>query len=199
MLIEQLIETNRTWAEARTNADPTFFAELAKGQAPPILWIGCADSRVPPGLVSGADAGDLFVHRNVANLVGSGDVNLMAVVAYAVDHLKVKHVVVCGHEGCGGVAAALDGGVGGIIDHWIAPIMETAAAHAAELDALGDRSARVQRLVELNVAEQVHQVSLSPNVRGAWMRGQELTVHGLVFSLSTGELRDLQISRSAPR
>jgi carbonic anhydrase len=197
MLINTLIKNNHAWAKGRAQADPNFFPELAKGQSPEALWIGCADSRVPPEQLAGANPGDLFVHRNVANLVSSGDVNLMAVVAYAVDHLKVKHLIVCGHEGCGGVAAAHDGGVGGIIDHWIAPIMETLVDNAAELNALPDRASRVERLVELNVEEQVQQLGLSPNVRAAWKRGQELTVHGLVFELSTGKVRDLGISQHA--
>ena len=156
---------------------------------------------MPPEQLAGAGFGELFVHRNVANLVSANDVNLMAVVAYAVDHLKVKHVIICGHEACGGVAAAHDSGVGGVIDHWISAIMETADDNAEELDALPVSRVvgGLERLVELNVAEQVQQLALSPNVRAAWKRGQDLTVHGLVFGLSTGKLRDLGLSRSGPQ
>ena len=191
MNINLILAANSAWAAQRRAADPFFFDELAKGQSPAALWIGCADSRVPPEMLTGCDPGDLFVHRNVANIVAPGDLNFMAVLHYAVDHLEVEHIVVCGHEGCGGVQAAHDGGVGGINDHWIAPIVEVAAAHAEELDACDGRDARVHRLVELNVEDQLLQLGRTPAVREARARGRDITLHGLVFSLSTGHLRKL--------
>jgi len=196
MDMNQLIASNAAWAAQRRAGDPSFFPRLAAGQSPRSLWIGCADSRVAPELWTGRGPGELFVHRNVANVVSAGDANLMAVVEFAVDHLKVGHIYVSGHEACGGVTAALDGGVGGVIDRWIAPIMDLAEDHAAELTGIPDREDRIHRLVELNVAEQVQQLAHSATVQAAWRRGQDLTVHGIVFHLSSGLVTDLEVSRS---
>ncbi len=197
MQFKSLIARNKGWAIRRAANDATFFGKLASGQAPPVLWIGCADSRVPPDTIVEADPGTLFVHRNVANMVAPGDLNLMSVLQYAVDVLKVQHVVVCGHHSCGGVGAIVDGLSTGLLGHWLAPVAQVAAENARELAALPHREARVDRLVELNVRSQILRLAQSPVVRTAWERGQRLELHGLVFDLSTGLLQDLDCSLQA--
>ncbi|MEE9384671.1 MAG: carbonic anhydrase [Nannocystaceae bacterium] len=191
MNIEHLLAANAAWADARRSHQPDFFHRLAAGQAPTALWIGCADSRVPPDHIIGSDPGTLFVHRNVANIVSSGDLNLMSVLEYATTALKVRDIFVCGHESCGGVAAALDGPPDGVLRHWLSPIERLAQEHQAELKTQESRAVRIARLVELNVRRQVQEVSLTPPVLVARARGQSLTVHGFVFHLSTGLLEDL--------
>ena len=175
--------------------DPEFFSELARRQTPGYLWVGCSDSRVPANQIVGLAPGDVFVHRNVANVVVHTDLNFLSVLQYAVDILGVRDVIVCGHYGCGGVSAALAGARHGLIDNWLRHVADVAEKHTDELDALPEQR-RVDRLCELNVAEQVTNVCQTTIVCDAWTRGQELTVHGLVYGLQDGLLRDLGVSVS---
>jgi carbonic anhydrase len=191
----ELFERNRAWAAARTAADPGFFAELARHQSPEYLWIGCSDSRVPANQILDLSPGDVFVHRNVANVVVHTDLNCQSVLQYAVEVLRVEHVIVCGHYGCGGVTAALEGTRHGLIDNWLRHVADVAQSHAAELAPLADEE-RLARLCELNVAEQVANVCRTTIVEDAWARGEELTVHGVIYDLEDGLLRDLDVSRS---
>lgn len=194
MKIDELIRANTAWATKRHAETPELFQQLAQGQAPSALWIGCADSRVPPDHIVASEPGTLFVHRNVANVVTTGDLNLMSVLEYATSALRVPHIYVCGHESCGGVAASLDGPPDGVLSHWLSPVQRLARDHAEELDALPDRAARVARLVELNVRAQVTALAQTPQVRSCWDRGQPLAIHGLVFHLSTGRIQDVDCS-----
>jgi carbonic anhydrase len=193
--LEELFERNRAWAAEMVEHDPAFFTTLAQRQTPEYLWVGCSDSRVPANQIVGLAPGDVFVHRNVANVVVHTDLNFLSVLQYAVDILGVRDVIVCGHYGCGGVTAALHGARHGLIDNWLRHVADVAEKHAGELDALPDEK-RVDRLCELNVAEQVANVSQTTIVRDAWSHGQELTVHGLVYGLHDGRLRDLGVSVS---
>jgi len=193
--LEELFERNRAWASAMVARDPAFFSELARRQTPAYLWIGCSDSRVPANQILDLRPGEVFVHRNVANVVVHTDLNCLSVLQYAVDVLRVRHVIVCGHYGCGGVAAALAGGRHGLVDNWLRHVAEVAETHDAELAALGDEE-RLARLCELNVVEQVANVCGTTIVGDAWARGDDLTVHGLVYDLEDGLLRDLAVSRS---
>jgi carbonic anhydrase len=195
--LEELFERNRAWAGAMVADDPDFFSELATHQALDYLWIGCSESRVPANQIVGLRPGDVFVHRNVANVVVHTDLNCLSVLQYAVDVLDIEHVVVCGHYGCGGVAAALEGTRHGLIDNWLRHVQDVIEKHAAELDSVpADR--RLDRLCELNVVEQVVNVSQTTVVADAWARGQRLVVHGLVYGLEDGLLRDLHVSVSGP-
>jgi carbonic anhydrase len=193
--MDHLFDNNRAWAQAQTRSDPDYFRRLSQLQSPEYLWIGCSDSRVPANQITGLQPGEVFVHRNVANLVNPGDLNCLAVLQFAVDVLKVKHVIVCGHHGCGGVTAALNGERHGLIDYWLHPIRDLAEARAAELESIPDRAARTNRLCELSVMAQVRQVADTPIVRDAWARGQTLSVHGWVYSIDDGLLRDLNCTR----
>jgi carbonic anhydrase len=193
--LEELFERNRAWASAMVARDPAFFSELARRQTPAYLWIGCSDSRVPANQILDLRPGEVFVHRNVANVVIHTDLNCLSVLQYAVDVLRVRHVIVCGHYGCGGVAAALAGGRHGLVDNWLRHVADVAETHDAELAALGDEE-RLARLCELNVVEQVANVCGTTIVGDAWARGDDLTVHGLVYDLEDGLLRDLAVSRS---
>jgi carbonic anhydrase len=193
--IDELFERNRAWAASMVADDPAFFSGLARRQTPEYLWVGCSDSRVPANQIVGLVPGDVFVHRNVANVVVHTDLNFLSVLQYAVDILHVRHVIVCGHYGCGGVSAALAGARHGLIDNWLRHVADVAEKHADELDALAE-AARVDRLCELNVVEQVGNVCHTTIVRDAWARGQSLTVHGLVYGLHDGLLRDLGVSVS---
>lgn len=193
--LESLFDRNRAWAAKVVDDDPTFFTTLAHQQRPNWLWIGCSDSRVPANEIVGMMPGELFVHRNVANLVVHTDLNCLSVIQYAVDVLKVEHVVVCGHYGCGGVSGALSGGRFGLVDNWLRHIQDVIVKHEGELGSLSGEE-RENRLAELNVAEQVANVCQTTIVEGAWSRGQPLTVHGIIYGLSDGLLRDLSISRS---
>ena len=190
--LPQLFENNRAWAAAITGRDPDFFRRLASQQSPDYLWIGCADSRVPANEIVGLMPGELFVHRNVANLVIHTDLNCLSVLQFAVDVLKVRHVIVCGHYGCGGVRAALDDSQHGLIDNWLRHIQDIARSCSGELAALGG-DARVDRLCELNVREQAHNVARTTIVQEAWRRGQPLTVHGWIYGLRDGLLKDLGV------
>lgn len=197
-MISRLLENNRAWSEGRKRDDPAFFARLANQQHPEYLWIGCADSRVPANEIVGLDPGELFVHRNVANLAPPQDANYLSVLQYAVEVLKVRHILVVGHYGCGGVAAAVDGEPHGLIDHWLHPIRETCVRHAEELDACPDQKSRLDRLCELNVCRQAVNVASDVILRDAWKRGQEVAVHGWVYSLSDGLVFDLEIDIANP-
>jgi carbonic anhydrase len=193
--LPDLFERNRAWAAEMVAGDPRFFADLVDRQNPDYLWIGCADSRVPANQIVGLPAGDVFVHRNVANVVVHTDLNCLSVLQYAVDMLAVKHVVVCGHYGCGGVRAALDGSRHGLVDNWLRHVMDVAEKHAAEIASLPEER-RFDRLCELNVIEQVTNVCQTTVIEDVWARGQELTVHGLIYGLEDGLLRDLGVSVS---
>ena len=193
-MLDHLKANNRAWAERKVAADASFFMRLESQQAPEYLWIGCSDSRVPANEIVDLDPGELFVHRNVANLAPPQDANYLSVLQFAVDVLKVKHIMVVGHYGCGGVAAAVDGRRRGLVDHWLHPIRDIAAAHRAELEGLTDPQARLDRLCELNVAAQVRNVAADVFVQDAWARGQDLHVHGWIYSLATGLVTDLNVT-----
>jgi carbonic anhydrase len=195
-MLDHLKANNRAWAERMCSDDPGFFSRLERQQAPEYLWIGCSDSRVPANEIVGLDPGELFVHRNVANLASPQDANYLSVLQFAVDVLKVKHIIVVGHYGCGGVSAAVDGKRRGLVDHWLHPIRETYHEHRPELDAISDRRDRLNRLCELNVIRQAKNVASDVFVHEAWERGQELYVHGWVYSLSNGLVRDLNVTVS---
>jgi carbonic anhydrase len=195
--LPSLFANNHAWARAMTQRDPRFFETLSQQQAPAYLWIGCADSRVPANEIVGLDPGELFVHRNVANLAPPQDANYLSVLQFAVDVLKVKHVIVVGHYGCGGVAAAVDGQRRGLVDHWLHPIREVYQTHRAELEAIADERKRLERLCELNVMRQVQNVASDVFVQDAWTRGQPVSVHGWVYSLSNGLVNDLNVTVSS--
>jgi carbonic anhydrase len=197
-MLERLKENNRAWAAGKVAADPGFFRRLEGQQAPEYLWIGCSDSRVPANEIVGLDPGELFVHRNVANLAPPQDANYLSVLQFAVDVLRVKHVLVVGHYGCGGVAAAVDGQRRGLVDHWLHPIREVWQEHRDELEAIADERKRLDRLCELNIMRQVKNVAADVFVQEAWARGQKLSVHGWVYSISDGLVRDLNVTISAP-
>lgn len=194
--LSHLIEQNRAWAEQIKAQDPHFFQKLSEQQSPEYLWIGCSDSRVPANQIVGLSPGDLFVHRNVANVVAHTDLNCLSVIQFAVDVLKVKHIIVCGHYGCGGVNAALNDDRLGLIDNWLRHVQDVSKRHEALLACIPDKQARLSRLCELNVIEQVSNVCQTTIVQNAWGRGQELIVHGWIYGLSDGLLRDLNIQIS---
>ena len=190
--IPTLMENNRRWAEGVTERDPEFFERLSQGQSPQVLWIGCADSRVPANQVIGLDPGEVFVHRNIANVVVHSDFNCLSVIEYAVAVLKVRHVIVCGHYGCGGVMAASQNHPVGLIANWLRHIRDVRQMNETALNAIEDDDARFDRLCELNVIEQVHNVCRTTIVQQAWEQGQDLSVHGLIYNLKDGLLRDLE-------
>jgi carbonic anhydrase len=197
-MLDRLKANNRAWSQGKLAADPGFFKRLERQQAPEYLWIGCSDSRVPANEIVGLDPGELFVHRNVANLAPPQDANYLSVLQFAVDVLKVKHIMVVGHYGCGGVAAAVDGRRRGLVDHWLHPIREVNDAHRAELEAIADPRARLDRLCELNVLRQVGNVAADVFVQDAWARGQSLYVHGWIYSLADGLVNDLNVTVAPP-
>ncbi len=192
--IADLIAGNRRWAATKTAADPGFFQRLVAQQTPPYLWIGCSDSRVPANEIVGLDPGEMFVHRNVANLAPPQDANYLSVLQYAVQVLRVSHILVVGHYGCGGVRAALQGERHGLIDHWLSPIRQTMRDHAAELAALPDDDARHDRLCELNVLQQVDNVANDPFVVEAREAGAQIDIHGWCYSIKDGLITDLLAS-----
>lgn len=194
--LPELFARNAAWASAQTAADPEFFRRLAGIQRPGYLWIGCSDSRVPANVIVGLDPGEMFVQRNIANLVRTDDDNCMAVVEYAIDVLGVRHVIVCGHYGCGGVKAALDGRADGAVGRWLAPLREVAASHASELAAIADPDRRWAKLCELNVHAQVEALSQSAPFARARSRGGDVALHGWIYDVTDGLLQDLEISRS---
>lgn len=192
--LETLLENNRRWSDEIKRQDPNFFTELAKQQAPELLWIGCSDSRVAANTIAGLKPGEVFVHRNIANLVIHTDMNCLSVMQFAVEVLKVKHVIVTGHYGCGGVIAAMEDARHGMIDNWLRHIQDTAHLYADALAAIDDDRARRDKLCELNVIEQVINCCETTVVQDAWGRGQELAVHGFIYDISDGILHDLEIS-----
>jgi carbonic anhydrase len=197
-MIDELFDQNVAWAIAKTRDDPDYFRRLAGQQAPQHLWIGCSDSRVPANEIVGLDPGELFVHRNVANVVHTGDMNLLSVVEFAVEALQVKHIIVCGHYGCGGIRRAFERPSGsGLVDHWLAPVREMCRRCVADLARLPDETARINRACELNVEMQVRRVAATPILRDAWRRGQSITVHGWIYGLEDGLLRDLGLKLSS--
>jgi carbonic anhydrase len=196
MSLEDLIANNRRWAEREVGADPEFFRRLAAQQAPKYLWIGCADSRVPANQIIGLQPGEVFVHRNVANLVVHTDLNCLSVLQYAVEALRVEHVIVCGHYGCGGIAAALRGDPLGLIENWLRHIQDVAELRHAMLAREGDPVGRADRLCELNVLEQAHNVCRTTIVQDAWTRGQPLAIHAWIYRLSDGLVQPLHFSVS---
>jgi carbonic anhydrase len=197
MPLSKLLENNRAWAAARIKHDPSFFTRLEKQQAPEFLWVGCSDSRVPANEIVGLDPGELFVHRNVANVVVHTDLNCLSVLQFAVDVLKVRHVIVCGHYGCGGVRAAMDRQSHGLIDNWLRHVQDVQRDHQKELRAIPTDAARVDRLCELNVVEQVRNIARTTIVQDAWRRGDELKLHGWIYGLKDGIIRNLGVTVSA--
>jgi carbonic anhydrase len=193
-MLEDLKASNRAWASRMVAVDPGFFRRLVNQQTPEYLWIGCSDSRVPANQIVGVDPGELFVHRNVANLAPPQDANYLSVLQFAVDVLQVKHVIVVGHYGCGGVAAAVDGKRRGLVDHWLHPIREVFYANREELAGITDERARLDRLCELNVVRQVRNVASDVFVQEAWARGQSLAVHGWVYAIADGLVKDLDVT-----
>jgi len=194
-ILDELFDNNLAWATAKTGQDPTFFRRLAEQQAPRFLWVGCSDSRVPANDVVGLDPGEIFVHRNIANVIHSSDMNMLAVLEFAVEVLGVRHVIVCGHYGCGGVRRALENaagsGGGALVDHWLAPIVDLYCRHRAEIDGGGDLNRRIDRMCELNVALQMRRLAATPVMKSAWARGHQVTVHGWIYGIGDGLLRDL--------
>jgi carbonic anhydrase len=191
--IEQLLQNNLEWVDEVNAERPHFFETLSHQQKPEYLWIGCSDSRVPANQLVKMDPGTIFVHRNIANLVNSSDMNVLSVIQYAVEILKVKHIIVNGHYGCGGVIASMEEGNPSLIDHWVRPIRKYYQRKQTELDALPYEE-RVNRLCEINVAEQVRNICHVPAVRKAWKKGQSLAVHGFIYNIKDGRLKNLDIS-----
>ena len=199
MTVESLLERNRAWSRKMKETDPEFFEKLAELQAPEYLWIGCSDSRVPSNQIVGLLPGAIFVHRNVANVVAHADINCLSVLQYSVEVLNVRHIIVCGHYGCGGIDAAMSNREYGLIDNWLRNIKDVYIAHQAELEAIADPTARADRLCELNVIAQVTNTATTPIVQKAWRAGKTLSIHGLVYSLRDGVLQDLGVSVSSPQ
>jgi carbonic anhydrase len=194
---KKILENNKVWVEKALEQDPNYFKDLAKGQQPPLLWIGCSDSRVPANEIIGAKPGEVFVHRNIANMVIHSDMNLLSVLDYAVNVLKVKHVLVCGHYGCGGVKAAMQNDSIGLIDNWIRHIKDVYRLHSDYLDSINDDAERFNTFVELNVKEQVFDLAKTSIVQSAWKNGQELSLHGWVYGLNSGFVTDLEVNISS--
>ena len=194
---KKILDNNKEWVETALAKDPNFFADLAKGQTPPLLWIGCSDSRVPANEISGAKPGEVFVHRNIANMVVHSDMNMLSVLDYAVNVLKVKHVIVCGHYGCGGIKAAMGNQSIGIIDNWIRHIKDVYRLHNTYLDAIEDETERFNKFVEINIKEQVFDLSKTSIVQAAWKSGQDLSIHGWVYGLNSGFVTDLEVNISS--
>ncbi|WP_339608465.1 carbonate dehydratase [uncultured Roseivirga sp.] len=193
-LDKQLLDNNHKWVEEKLSEDKDFFNKLANGQKPPVLWIGCADSRVPANQITGTEPGEIFVHRNIANMVVHTDMNMLSVLDYAVNILKVKHVIVCGHYGCGGVLAAMDNNQYGLVDNWIRHIKDVYRLHKTELEAIEDQKARADRFVELNVMEQVYDLTTTSIIQNMWAKGDSPKLHGWVYDIKNGLLKDLNVS-----
>ena len=194
---KKILDNNKEWVEQSLAKDPNYFQDLAKGQTPPLLWIGCSDSRVPANEIIGAKPGEVFVHRNIANMVVHTDMNMLSVLDYAVNVLKVKHVLVCGHYGCGGIKAAMGNSSIGIIDNWIRHIKNVYRLHNEYLDSIQDEDKRFNTFVEINVKEQVFDLAKTSIVQSAWKNEQELTLHGWVYGLNSGFVTDLQVNISS--
>jgi carbonic anhydrase len=195
-MFQKLFEGNRKWVKEITEKDPLFFEKLSKGQKPPVLWIGCSDSRVPANEITGTLPGEIFVHRNIANMVIHTDMSMLSVLDYAVNILEVTDVIVCGHYGCGGVLAAMDTKPLGIVENWLRHIKDVYRLHQRELDAIKNVEARGNRLVELNVLEQVFDLTKTSIIQAAWANGKKLAVHGIVYDLKNGVLNDLDATVS---
>lgn len=195
--ISHLFENNKKWAAQITEDNPDFFENLSKQQSPKYLWIGCSDSRVPANELLGMQPGEVFVHRNIANLVIHTDLNCLSVIQFAVDILKVQHIIVCGHYGCGGVIASLNDKSYGLIDNWLRHLQDVYRFHKKEMDAVTNEKERVDRLCELNVIEQVANISNTMTLQNAWHANQDITVHGVVYNLHDGILKDLNVSASS--
>lgn len=193
-LYKDLFEGNRKWVEQKLEENPAFFDKLSKGQKPPFLWIGCSDSRVPANEITGTAPGEVFVHRNIANMVIHTDMSMLSVLDYAVNVLEVRHVIVCGHYGCGGVIAAMGHKQFGLIDNWLRHIKDVYRIHHEELDAIENENERANRLVELNVQEQVFDLTKTSIIQNAWANGKFLQVHGLVYDIGNGILKDLNVT-----
>jgi carbonic anhydrase len=193
---KRLLQRNIDWARQRVAADPDYFSRLAAQQAPAYLWIGCSDSRVPANVITGLDPGEVFVHRNVANMIYASDINCMSVVQFAVETLKVRHIIVCGHYGCGGVRAAIDTEQYGLIDHWLEPIRDLERANKPYLGTLVEHNDVVDRLCEINVTQQVSNLANSPILKRVWDKGQTVSIHGWIYSVADGLLRDLDCGQS---
>jgi carbonic anhydrase len=191
---KQLIENNKQWVASKIKVDSEYFKRLANGQQPPILWIGCADSRVPANEIIGAEPGEVFVHRNIANMVLHTDMSMLSVLDYAVNVLKVKHIIVCGHYGCGGVAAAMTNKHFGLIDNWIRHIKDVYRFHHEELNTIKDEKARLNRFIELNVFEQVNDLAKTSIIQSAWEKDQKIHIHGWVYDVADGFVKDLGIN-----
>jgi len=191
--LKEIFENNKKWAESITNADPEFFHKLSQQQKPQYLWIGCADSRVPANQIVDLPPGDVFVHRNIANVVVHTDLNALSVIQYAVEILEVKHIIICGHYGCGGIKASMDDKDHGLIDNWLRHIVDVQRFHAKELDAIADENQKFDRLCELNVQEQVRNVLNITIVKNAINAGKDISVHGVIYDIRDGLLRDLDI------
>lgn len=187
----QLLENNRKWVARKNAENPDFFTDLAKGQKPPVLWIGCSDSRVPANEIIGAKSGEVFVHRNIANMVIHTDMNMLSVLDYAVSILGVKHVIVCGHYGCGGVLAAMDDKQYGLVDNWIDHIKDVYRFNKNELDGIGSLESRARRFVELNVKEQVQDLKKTAVIKAAWAKGNTPSLHGWVYDVANGLIKEL--------
>lgn len=193
---KKILDNNKEWVENNLAKDPNYFKDLSTGQNPPLLWIGCSDSRVPANEITGTRAGEVFVHRNIANLVVHTDINMLSVLDYAVNALKVKHVIVCGHYGCGGVKAAMGNESIGIIDNWIRNIKDVFRVHKDEINALATEEEKFNKMVELNVKEQVYNLAKTSIVQNAWNNDQELHLHGWVYGLNSGYVTDLNVNFS---
>lgn len=191
---KKILENNKEWVESTLEKDPNYFQDLAKGQTPPLLWIGCSDSRVPANEIIGAKPGEVFVHRNIANMVIHSDMNMLSVLDYAVNVLKVKHVIVCGHYGCGGIKAAMGNDSIGIIDNWIRHIKDIYRLHQKELDDIINENERFNKFVEFNVIEQVFDLAKTSIVQSAWKSGQKLSLHGWAYGLNSGFVTDLNVN-----
>jgi carbonic anhydrase len=194
---KKILENNKKWVESQLAIDTDYFKDLAKGQQPPLLWIGCSDSRVPANEIIGAKPGEVFVHRNIANMVIHSDMNMLSVLDYAVNVLKVKHVIVCGHYGCGGVKAAMGNQSIGLIDNWIRHIKDVYRLHEHYLDTIEDEEERFNKFVEVNAQEQVFDLAKTSIVQNAWRNGQELTLHGWTYGLNSGYVTDLGVNMSS--
>ena len=196
---KKILDNNKKWVENKLAISPNYFKNLADGQNPPLLWIGCSDSRVPANEIISGEPGEVFVHRNIANMVVHSDMNMLSVLDYAVNALKVKHVIVCGHYGCGGVKAAMGNSSIGIIDNWIRHIKDVYRFHQKELDAIENEKERFNKFVEINVKEQVLDLAKTSIVQNAWNSGQELTLHGWVYGLNDGYVTDLGVNFSCDK
>lgn len=197
-IYRSLLEGNRKWVQEKLDENPDFFENLAKGQHPQVLWIGCSDSRVPANEITRTQPGDIFVHRNIANMVVHSDMNMLSVLDYAVNVLKVRHVIVCGHYGCGGVKAAMGNNQNGLVDNWLRHIKDVYRLHARELDNIQDEEERFKRFTELNVIEQVFDLSKTSIIQNSWRERKTPIIHGWIYDIRTGIIKDLEVSFDSP-